>query len=147
MAPAFPTAKARQGLHKAPGPPSQPRLERKRFQQGLTVLPECFLLSCWTRRQQRAPPCLTKRSTWTLCLANDAQLLHWCLFSLPPFMPGSLTQKDLGHFSDFQLISGGRSRDNYFSMYFVLVCDSAPKEGREHWSLFIHFEREEGEAI
>lgn len=129
-------------LHKPPGPPPQSCLERKRFQQGFTVAPECFSFSCRRVLQQSPAPCLTKREHLDPMLAKDAQLLHCCFFSLPPFTPGSLSQTDLGHFPDFQLISGGRYRDNWFSMYFILVCDSAPKEGREHWSLFICLEGE-----
>lgn len=53
--------KAQAGLHKVPGPPPQPCLERKGFQHGLTVIPGCFLLSYMKVLQQRAAPCLTKR--------------------------------------------------------------------------------------
>lgn len=142
MAAVLPTAKPSQRLHKPPGPPPQPCLERKRFQQGFTVALGCFSFSCRRMLQQSPAPCLTRREHLDPMLAHSAQLLHWFFFSLPPFTPGSLSQTDLGHFPDFQIISGGIYRDNYFSVYFILVCDSAPKEGREHWGLFVCFEGE-----
>lgn len=78
-------APPRKGLHGAPDPPSPPGSERKRFQQGLTAVPRCSLLSCKEGAAAASQTPVNQardEHSGTWFPVNDARLLHWCFVSL-----------------------------------------------------------------
>lgn len=132
-------APPRKGLHGAPDPPSPPGSERKRFQQGLTAVPRCLLLSCKEGAAAASQTPVNQardEHSRTWFPVNDARLLHWCFVSLSALPAcdglGSLTQTDL-HLvccPAFWLILGRKIHGPLIFHVFISVCDSAPKEGR-----------------